>query len=517
MDRINTKNLDNAVRSLHVQFPGPGGAVGVVKNGKTILKHTWGYADPQNHVPMSLDTLFPICSITKQFTCGLLIDLVGDPSQLDGRVAHALPALEGEQPTVVQLCNNQSGLRDYWALTVLYGAKADGRFTDADATEIFERTRTTHFRPGTQYSYSNGNFRILSRLLEQHTARNFATLLRNRIFERVGMTTAIMANDTSQPLNGIVGHEGNSVLGFFPAVNRIDWRGDAAIAASLEDMLAWEIFIDQTRDEPAGLYNKLSSPQRFVDGTLARYGYGIAHETIDGSGVTGHGGGLRGFRCRRFHMAAQRLSVVVMFNHEADAHSAATSVLRAALGAVQPEPAPSKSNWEGRFIEPESGLALDVRAGEHHLTARFGVYAEMMAAASEGEVRSKDMTLALKGGDIQINRVWENFSARAKRISGRVRLDIEGQYYSEELNSCLTIVSAGGAFHGSFNGFLGESEMYPIFSIGGDIWLLACARSMDAPSPGSWTMIFKRDIRGKISGLTIGCWLARSIGYVKRQ
>ena len=80
---------------------------------------------------------------------------------------------------------------------------------------------------------------------------------------------------------------GTSDVGFFPATNRIYWTGDAGIAASLEDMLAWERHIDATRDDADGLYRRLSAPPRFADGTPARYGYGLVHETVAGLEATG--------------------------------------------------------------------------------------------------------------------------------------------------------------------------------------------------------------------------------------
>src|SRR5690606_2544131 len=132
------------------------------------------------------------------------------------------------------------------------------------------------------------------------------------------------------PVDGVVGYEGNDAVGFFPATNRIYWTGDAGISASLEDMLAWERHIDATRDDAEGLYRRLSQPQSFSDGTAARYGYGLVHEKVDAVAVTGHGGALRGFRLQRMHAASERLSVVVLFNHEADAHEAARMVLQAA-------------------------------------------------------------------------------------------------------------------------------------------------------------------------------------------
>lgn len=517
MPAIDLAALQAMVQSLPERSKGPGGVVGVVKDGEVILRHAWGFADLDRRVPMTAQMLIPICSITKQFTCAALLDIVGDPASLDAALARHLPNLEDRRPKVADLCNNQSGLRDYWALTVLHGAMADGVFSREDTARLFARMRKTHFAPGTSYSYSNGNFRILSDLIEAAAGKPLADVYRERLFAPAGMDTAILASDTAAPLNGVVGYEGNESVGFFPATNRIFWSGDAGIAASLDDMLAWERFIDRTRDDPDGLYNRLSVPQPFADGTASRYGFGLARETVDDIALTGHGGALRGFRARRLHAASERLSVVVMFNHEGDAHGTATAVLRAALGRPEKkaEAARPKPEWNGNYLEPSTGLLLRISSRGDGLTTRFATSPEELTVDADGVACGASMTLVQDGDSIRMERPGENLRAIARRIPAGLRDDIAGRFVSEELEASLEIVSAGGAWHGAFDGFLGKGAMHPIHPVGQDVWRLCCRRSMDAPAPGDWTIVVRRDGEGQVSGLTVGCWLARKVEYVK--
>ena len=41
------------------------------------------------------------------------------------------------------------------------------------------------------------------------------------------------------------------------------------MVASLDDMIAWERFIDRTRDDAQGLYRRLSARPNFADGRKA--------------------------------------------------------------------------------------------------------------------------------------------------------------------------------------------------------------------------------------------------------
>lgn len=510
--------LDQALQSLPSRYSGPGGVAGVVKDGKIIRKMEWGYADLAARRPMTSATLLPICSITKQFTCAVLLNLVDDTALLDDRIGQYLPNLTGRLPSVAELSNNQSGLRDYWALTVLHGAAAEGRFNPKDAETLLARMHLTQFEPGSHYSYSNGNFRILSDLIEDYSGRSLGELYREMIFDPAGMKLAEFTPDTTTPADGVVGCEGNNAIGFFPATNHIYWSGDAGISAGLDDMLAWECYIDSTRDDANGIYSKLTRPQPFSDGTPSRYGFGLATEMAGDVQLSGHGGALRGFRCRRQHAASERLSVVVMFNHEADAHAAANMVLKAALGQTETKPSPVaiEPEWVGDYFDPQTGLVLSLavkNTATGSLEARYATSAETLDLETSDTARNASMTLVRDGNTIRLERPGENLRSSLSRISKPERNDLEGRFFSAELQAWLEITSTGGVLYGGFEGFLGVSPMYSIHQVGPDIWQLACLRSMDAPAPGNWTIHVSRDASNAISGLTISCWLARNIRY----
>ena len=515
MSSIDRAALAAAVASLPERFKGPGGAVGVMKDGEVIVREAWGYADPDAGLPMTPSRLMPICSISKQMTCGVLLDLVGAPSALDERLAAFLPNLEGRRPTVRELCDNRSGLRDYWALTVLHGAHHEGAFRREDARPLFARMKTTHFEPGSQYSYSNGNFRILSDLLEERSGRSLAELYADHIFAPAGIRDARLASDTAAPLNGAVGHEGNVSVGWFPATNRIVWTGDAGVAATLDDMLAWERFIDRTRNDADGLYGRLSTPSAFDDGRPARYGMGIAHDRIDDVAITGHGGALRGFRIRRLHAATERLSVVVMFNHEADAHAAALFLMRAALGrpSAPRSGVPADQSWAGSYLEPSSGLSIDVTVHGNAILANLGGGTEVLSFGEDGVARSAGMTLSRQDDGLSLDRPGDNLRGLAARLDGDAAPDIAGRYWSAETESVFEVKAAGPAFAGRFDGFLGCGPMHQLRPFAGDVWRLSTPRGMDAPAPGDWTVQVHRAADGAVEGLTIGCWLARNVVF----
>lgn len=508
--------LDRALGLLPRSFPGPGGAAAVLRDGEVLVRHAWGWANAERRIPFTPRTLFRMCSITKQFTCGLVLDAFADPSVLDGDVAARLPVLEAAAPGALHLCHNQSGLRDYWALAMLHGSPAEAPFADAEANRTIGSTRTLQFAPGTRYSYSNGNFRLLSDVLQDRTGRSLSEMLRTRIFDRMGMETAFLAADTRAMPDGTEGYEGSQATGFRTAENRVLWTGDAGLGASLDDMIAWERHIDATRDQAGSLHGRLSAATRFADGAPAQYGFGLNRRTELGRAATGHGGALRGWRSHRLHVASERISVVVMFNHLSDAHEAAVTLLAAVLGENRPRPDATLPvpRWLGAYVEPETGLSVRIdapQAGQVRL--RYGHSAEGLDLQADGTAGHDGTRLRQQDDGLRMERPHENQASFLRPCDGAPTHDVAGLYCCDELGADLTVSNAGRVLHGAFSGFLGQGRMELLEPVGPDLWLLPCPRALDHTPPGDWTLAFRRREDGRVRGVDVGCWLARRLSY----
>ena len=518
-----TARLDRVLQSLPQSYVGPGGAVAVLKDGKAIVRHAWGWANAERRIPFTPQTLFRICSITKQFTCGLMLDAFPDLSALDADVTARLPLLKDKAPTARQLCHNQSGLQDYWAVAMLHGALAETSFGNREAARLIAATRALQFTPGTRYSYANQNFRILSDILEARHGRSYAELVRAGIFDPVGMDTAFIAADTRAMPDGGEGYEGDVASGFRPAVNGMFWAGgDASIGASLDDMIAWETHIDATRDDPDSLYQRLAAPVTFSDGAPAAYGFGLARETMFGRTTTRHGGALRGWRSQRLHMPSERLSVVVLFNHNASPGDAAKELIAAIFGIAQPEgpaelPAPA---WTGTYLEPETGLSVRLSksgpgSGPSTVLLRYATGPDELTLQADGSATQEESGVRIRPSaeGLWLERPQDNQRSLLVPNDGTAMLDIAGRYHCADLGAELSIIDAGGAFYGACAGILGDWRMEMLQPIGRDLWVMPCPRGVDHFPPGDWTLAFTRDTANRVTGIELGCWLARRFIY----
>jgi D-aminopeptidase len=509
------ETLEKTLAALPLRFPGAGGAVAVLRDGQVLARHAWGYADLERRIPFTPATMFLICSISKQFTLAttlLAANLDREPDTFATALAARLPHLPN-RPGALHLAHNQSGLRDYWALTALSGSPVEAPFTEAQARRLIGRTETLHFAPGTRYSYSNHNFRLLGDMVAERMGRPLGELMRRYVFDRAGMPTACLNADTSQVPGFTVGYEGSQEAGFRAAVNRITWTGDAGVAASLDDMIAWERHIDATRDNPESIYQRLAAPVAFADGTPAGYGFGLARGEVLGRRITGHGGGLRGWRSFRFYAPAERMSVVVLFNHMADPRAAAQQVFAAALGEDIPAQGTGPQvGWAGRYLEPETGLAARIEAlPDGRVVLHYVGSPETLAPVAEGHAAGQ-VRLREQDGALWMTRGQDNLHTQLVPVAGEPARDVAGTYRSAELGADLVVTEAGGQLYAACAGELGEGAMVPLVPHAGDTWLMPCPRALDFSAPGDWTLAFRRE-GGRVSGVRVGCWLARGIAY----
>ena len=341
------------------------------------------------------------------------------------------------------------------------------------------------------------------------------------------MSSAKLHPDTNDLPGPCIGYEGVEEHGFFQAVNRIEWAADAGIVASLNDMVAYEQYLERQSTDPDSMYRHNAQTTTFIDGAPAFYGWGLSHNDIAGYNTLGHGGGLRGFRLQRRHIHDAHLSAVVMFNHDADAEAAARYLLEKALEVLEAkvEKVPPAQGWEGAYFDFETDLAVTVTQGGNigELMINNSFHAEKLNYTTPHEARSRAMTATFSNDVLTLHRPRENRTITARRLQRSSDVDssaVTGSYRSDEIDSTLHVTGSAGMLYGSFDGYLGKGPAHLMKYLGDahsgeNVWYLTCQRSLDAHAPGYWTVVFKRDGDGRVVGVIVGCWLARKVPYVK--
>ncbi|MGC7099291.1 serine hydrolase [Amycolatopsis lurida] len=171
------------------------GAVGLqIHDGMVVNTHTAGsalrYADgagtelpPEQQVPMRMDTIFDLASISKLFTSLAVMQVVETGQvDVDERVATYLPefGVNGKECiTVRQLLTHTSGLEPFLPLWRDWPDKPARIKAVMDVKPMYE--------PGSTYKYSDLNLITLGVLVERITGQPLDVRVREGITEPLGM------------------------------------------------------------------------------------------------------------------------------------------------------------------------------------------------------------------------------------------------------------------------------------------------------------------------------------------
>jgi CubicO group peptidase (beta-lactamase class C family) len=179
-----------------------GGGIVLVKDGRLIAHHEFGYADREHGVPISLQSIYHYGSITKTLTAIAVMQLRDrNKLALDDRITTYVPELRQvhdpfgsmDAVTLHMLMSHSAGFQDpTWP------------YRQGKPWEPFEPTtwnqlvammpyQEVSFPPGSRYSYSNPGFIYLARVIEQLTGDPWEVYVQKNIFSPLGMTRSYFA------------------------------------------------------------------------------------------------------------------------------------------------------------------------------------------------------------------------------------------------------------------------------------------------------------------------------------
>ncbi len=307
--------MQQSVDALMHDYAGdvPGASVLVLRDGVPLVRRSYGNADLEAGVAATPQTNYRLASVTKQFTAAAILLLAQDGSlSLDDPVRKWLPSLPAaaDPITLHHLLTHTSGLVDY---EDVMAADATEQVHDLDVLHLLQTQDHLYFAPGTDYRYSNSGYALLALVVGKASGRDFATFLRERIFQPLGMTQTLAREDgISTVADRAFGY--SLVDGRWTRTDQSSTSavlGDGGVYSSIDDLAKWDAALydnrllgDATRKLAFTAHTRTNEPD--VDG----YGYGWR---IHGE-VLWHSGESIGFRNVIVRWPQRHLTVIVLSN-----------------------------------------------------------------------------------------------------------------------------------------------------------------------------------------------------------
>ncbi|MEP7381973.1 MAG: serine hydrolase domain-containing protein [Gemmatimonadota bacterium] len=325
---LDVESVDSIIKRVVADKGLVGLSVGVMQDGKVVLARGYGYRSLDPKLPVTPTTMFGIGSVTKQFTCSaaLLLEQDGKLSMNDKVAKYVPSATRANDITLLDLGQHVSGYRDYYPLDFVVREMAKPEPSDTVIARY--ATRPLDFEPGSRWSYSNTNFLILGKAIEQASGKPIASIFQERIFSPVGMTrTAFdrVPGDT----NTAIGYTSYALADPTPVAPEAQgWIGAAgAIWSTPTDLLAWDLALIDGKVLAPSSFAKLTTPRLLTDGRETTYGCGLGVQRTGDALIYSHGGGIAGVVTQNLVIPSTRSAIVTLAN----ADFAATGEIFAAL------------------------------------------------------------------------------------------------------------------------------------------------------------------------------------------
>ncbi|MCJ0869556.1 serine hydrolase [Streptomyces sp. AP-93] len=184
--------LHQELRELVERPDGPPGVIAVLRDGDRTEVYRAGVADVESGRPPRATDHMRIASVAKAFTGAVALGLVDRGRlHLDDTIGKVLPAQPAawHEVTLRQLLNHTSGLPDYsnsQGFIDIISQDPRHRF-DSRRLLDFVADQDLAFRPGSRYEYSNSDNIAVALMAEAATGRRYETLLRELVYEPLGL------------------------------------------------------------------------------------------------------------------------------------------------------------------------------------------------------------------------------------------------------------------------------------------------------------------------------------------
>jgi CubicO group peptidase (beta-lactamase class C family) len=301
-------------------------SVAVVRGRDTLLLKGYGQANIELGVPMPVDAVHEIGSVTKQFTAAAILQLRDEGKlSLDDDITKFFPdyPTHGHAIPVRRLLDHTSGIKGITEIPGFGGLQHRGWSRDS-AIALFSR-EPLEFTPGEAMIYNNSAYILLGHIIDKVSGMSYERYVAEKMFAPLGMSASRYCNNFEIVPNRAYGYQIQGTVTRRAMMNDHTWPYSAgSLCSTAGDMVKWLHALHGGRVVSERSYREMTSPSALKDGTPLRYGMALAvGREPGGAMVIEHGGAIGGFGAQASWYPDEELAVVVLINSNGPISSAA--------------------------------------------------------------------------------------------------------------------------------------------------------------------------------------------------
>ena len=326
-----TAALDKALQRITDETGLVGGAIAITKGEEVVYTYNYGYADRENKIPSSQDTLYDVASTSKAWTVMLAAQAIDEGLlEWDEPIKNHIPWFEmmdeyaGNNLSVRDAASHRSGLpsHDFMREKIL-----------GDRENLTRKLKYLDYNVGfrSKYQYNNHMFILLGYLEEViRGGETWETQIHERIAKRLGISP-IFSRGTNPDLTGVEVATPYCSNGFEAKIcahaDNLYSSPCGGIRISMKNMAKWIIAMSRGGKTPDG--GRLCSEKQFQEIIApviasaeedydmiksSTYAQGWHNADYLGKTIIFHSGGHEGFCTQVGFLKDEEVGYVMCFN-----------------------------------------------------------------------------------------------------------------------------------------------------------------------------------------------------------
>jgi CubicO group peptidase (beta-lactamase class C family) len=322
----------------------PGMAVAVLKNQQVVYAESFGYADIENNIPVTVDTPFNIASLSKPFAAAILMKLVEEGRlELDTAMSDILKDTDftyevGTFHGYASVCKKiKEFSKDPDFEYAEYAFLLKNYRCDKESISIKHHfTHTAQGKPGEICRYNGFLFGFLSLVAEEASEKPYPTLLVDHIIAPLEMTNTIPSTTEERRDQILAKRAKYYTVGFGgafkPSKYPVTLSSSAGIVTTVLDMAKFDAAIDRNLIVSANSKARMFSRTISNSGKPLPYGLGWFVQEHAGVKLVWHyGWAPKAYSSLILKVPAKDVTFILFANSEgasADFHLGRGDVLR---------------------------------------------------------------------------------------------------------------------------------------------------------------------------------------------
>jgi CubicO group peptidase (beta-lactamase class C family) len=294
------------------------GAVLAAEKGEVIYEKAFGFADFEKKIALTKSSIFSIGSITKPFTAAAVMIL-----KEKGVLKYTDPIVKffpqfppyAKDITIHHLLTHTSGLIDYLGR----GLELLRKFPEVSDSLVFDNLASQtslQFKPGEEFQYSNSNYVLLARIIENVSKKTYGDFIKENILIPLRMNQTFVYEGSEEALERSV----KSYVNYWEEDKenfRLKTKGDGNIYSTPGDLFKFAEGLFSQR-----LVGKETLEEAFEDSAFkyrnekkkSKYGFGWEIINSSAGKIVYHRGKIAGFCCELWQNLETDSTLIVLCN-----------------------------------------------------------------------------------------------------------------------------------------------------------------------------------------------------------